>query len=88
MSENDSCSKVSFKQKKSKKHELCLIYAYLFLIMHARDTILLIQQLIIITKAPVKFQPDWLEIFPEKVKKVKKNIDYAQLCACHRHHLY
>ena len=42
--------------------------------MHAKDTILHIQQQIIITKAPVKFQPDWLEIFPEKVKKLKKRM--------------
>ena len=52
--------------------------------MHARDTILHIQQQIIIKKADVKFQLDWLKIFREKVKKVKKTHElcliYAYLC--------
>ena len=38
--------------------------------MHARDTILHIQQGIIITKAQVKFLYDWLKILREEVKKV------------------
>ena len=46
-------------------------YPYLYLIMHARDNILHIQQCIIITKAHVKCQPDWLKTFQEKVKKRK-----------------
>ena len=46
-------------------------YLQLYLIMHARDTILHIQQCIIITKSYVKFQPDELKIFWEKMKKVK-----------------
>ena len=40
--------------------------------MHARDTILQVKRQIIISKAHVKFQLDWLKIFQEKVKKVKK----------------
>ena len=42
--------------------------------MHVRDTILHIQHCIIITKAHVKFQPDWFMIFGEKVKN---RIHYA-----------
>ena len=44
-------------------------YPLLHLIMDARVTISNIQQHIIITKARVKFQPDWFKIFKEKVKK-------------------
>ena len=40
-------------------------------IIHERDTILYIQQCSIITIAHVKFQPDWLQIFREKVKSEK-----------------
>ena len=38
--------------------------------MHARDTILHIQQCIIINKAYVKSKPGWFKIFREKVKKI------------------
>ena len=51
-------------------------YPQLNLIVNARDTILNIQQCIIITKT-VKFQPDWFEISREKVKKVK---NFYKLC--------
>ena len=36
---------------------------YLYLILHARDTILHVQQQFIMNKAHRKFQPDWLRIF-------------------------
>ena len=39
--------------------------------MHARDTILHIQQRIIIQKARVKFQPDWFTILREGEKSEK-----------------
>ena len=35
----------------------------LYIIVHAGDNILHIQQQIVVTKAQVKFQPDWLKIF-------------------------
>ena len=38
-------------------------YPLLYLIMHVRDTILHIQQHIIVTKAHEKLQPDWLKTF-------------------------
>ena len=38
----------------------------------ARDTILHVQQHIIMNKAHRKFQPDWLEFFLENAKKVTK----------------
>ena len=88
-------SKVIFWQKKT-KHKLYIIYPSLCWIMLARDTILHIQQCIII--AHVKVQHDWLNIFREKVKKVAKKhklcIFYVYLCMLEtqsllvrRHHL-
>ena len=59
--------------------------------MHGRDTILHIQQRIIIKKAHVKFQPDWLKIFREKVKKVKKHTNHALFMpdyACNKNPLH
>ena len=59
------------KSKKRKTHAQPMPnYPYLYLIMYARDTILHIKQLIIITKANVKFQSGWLKIFQGKVTKV------------------
>ena len=73
MSENKLWLKMSFGQKIQKTHN-----------MHTRDTMLHIQQSIIIKKTHVKFQPDWLRIFREKVKKVNKShelcINQAYLC--------
>ena len=42
------------------------------LIMHTRDTILLILLGIIMSWAYVKYQPHWLKIFVRKGEKVKK----------------
>ena len=47
--------------------------------MHSRDTILHFQQGFTIKKAHVKFQPDWLKIFREEVKNVKKRTIHASL---------
>ena len=44
-------------------------YPQLYLYMHVIDIILHIHKRIIMTKAHVKFQSDWLKIFQEKVKK-------------------
>ena len=52
-------------------------YPLSYLTMHARDTILHIQQGKITTEAHGNFQPDWLKIFQENMKKVKKRINYA-----------
>ena len=45
-------------------------YPQLCLIIHARDNILHTQQRIIITKAQVKLQADWLNMFGEEMIKV------------------
>ena len=45
--------KLSEKILKSKTIKLCIIYIEIYLIVHARDTILYVQQHIIITKAHV-----------------------------------
>ena len=47
--------------------------------MHVRDAILHIQQPIVIIK-DVKFQPDWIKIFGEKVKKWKKALNMHDIC--------
>ena len=58
-----------------------LNYPYLCFNMHARNAILHNQQRIIVRKAHIKFQPDCLKAFQDKVKKVKKNrTNYAQSC--------
>ena len=66
--------------------------------MHARDTILHIQQHIIITKAHVKFQLNQFKIFRGKVTKVNNGVNYAYIkpndahikpnYAYHRQYLY
>ena len=45
--------------------------------MHTRGIILHIQHRIITTKAHELFQPDWLMIFQEKVKKARKKTYHA-----------
>ena len=67
---NNFWSKIMFGQKNIKKHinhaqyhdQLSMTILYNAHILH-------IQQHIVITKAHVKFQPDWLNIFREQVKK-------------------
>ena len=61
-------------------YKACTIYDSLYVTVYARDIILHSQQSIIITKAHVKFQPNWLYIFIKKATEEKKHINYTYLC--------
>ena len=69
-SENNLCQKLTLAKNYIWK-KIKNAYASLYLIVHTRDIMSYIQQHIIITKGHARFQPDWLQIFREKVEKVK-----------------